>query len=480
MQFDTRSLWIYLHFPQLQLNLLEANNSSDAIACTLPRAIVDTATNRLCQVNAAAIQHGLALNSGLASASILCSELQLHEYDPDIETQHIKNIANYLYLFTSDIVLLAPKALALRAQNMLSLYGGLQGYWQVITQALATQNIDYIAASAYSVQAAKILALNSIELLSDNHKNISTALKRCALKYSDIDPKDTHKLSRIGINTYADLLSLPLDEVANRVSRSSMAVINELQGKQAAKLVFYQPQAKYSEYLELLYEITNSDRLLPIIHLMLKKLSSFLLMRNAHCLQISISFIQREHPSLEHAFNSIRAIYKDQEWLEIIQLKLESIKFESPVYALTLNCQQYEVAEVANDDMFAHKSSHVAALNLLSRLQSKLGEQQVSRLCFAPDHRPEHNTCLAKLSQKTNKNSCSYIVFADRPGLLLPQPEPLNLQLEVINGPERIQTGWWDDQAINRDYFIAQHKNGQQLWIFRTPEQEWFIHGFFI
>ena len=70
--------------------------------------------------------------------------------------------------------------------------------------------------------------------------------------------------------------------------------------------------------------------------------------------------------------------------------------------------------------------------------------------------------------------------MADRPGLLLPQPQPLNLQVEVIKGPERIQTGWWDDKPIKRDYYIGQSRDGQQVWIFKTPNKEWYLHGYFI
>lgn len=157
--------------------------------------------------------------------------------------------------------------------------------------------------------------------------------------------------------------------------------------------------------------------------------------------------------------------------------------FSSPVYALSIHCSQYEVASIANDDMFANKSSHVAALTLLSRLQSKLGKANVKRLHFVPDFRPESSSLQTSINQDkaanraSNKNSH---IFADRPGLLLPQPLPLSMQVEVIKGPERIQTGWWDDKPINRDYYIGQSRNGQQVWIFKTPNKQWYLHGYFI
>ena len=480
MQFDTRSLWIYLYFPQLQLDLLQSSNEQAL-------GIVDTSNNQLCQLNQKALKSGVKLGMGLASASLVYPDLCLHEYNQDVESNAITNRANKLYLFTSDIVLMPPQAIVLRAQNMLSLYGGLQDYWQVIQQCLeqylSEQHLKYIASSAYSVQGAKVLALSGQQLISQERKIIQEKLLRCSLSVSDIDPKDLDKLMRIGVKTYADLAQLALPEVANRVSRFSMSVINELAGKQAARLKFYQPTPSYHDYLELLYEVSNSDKLLPIIHRCINKLSEFLLLRNAHCLSISTTFFQRDHAPIEQIFNSIRPIYKACDWLDIISLQIESMLFSSPVYALSIHCSQYEVASIANDDMFANKSSHVAALTLLSRLQSKLGKVNVKRLHFVADFRPESSSLQTSINQDNAVNKASSKnsqIFADRPGLLLPQPLPLRMQVEVIKGPERIQTGWWDDKPINRDYYIGQSPNGQQVWIFKTPNKQWYLHGYFI
>lgn len=359
MQFDTRSLWIYLYFPQLQLDLLQASEAP-------PVAIVNTRCNALCQINPAALQQGVKLGMGLASASLIYPNLRLHEYKEKIETQALTNIAKQLYLFTSDIALIPPKGIALRAQNMLTLYGGLNNYWEVIKHSLAAQHIHFIAAGAYSVQAAKLLAVSGKAIISESRECIDKKLLTCPLSLSEIDPKDLHKLTRIGIKNYADLMQLALPEIANRVSRCSMSVINELAGKQATQVKFYQPTHTYYDYIELLYEINISGNLEPVLASCLHKLSEFLRLRNAHCLSINMMFYQREHDPIKHTFNSLRAIYKSSDWLDIIALQLDAISFASPVYGISISCPQYEIASIANDDMFSQKSTHLASLSLLS------------------------------------------------------------------------------------------------------------------
>ncbi len=64
-----------------------------------------------------------------------------------------------------------------------------------------------------------------------------------------------------------------------------------------------------------------------------------------------------------------------------------------------------------------------------------------------------------------------------RPSILLPEPEALTESVTLSQGPERIVSGWWDGEKIIRDYFIAHSENGRWLWVFRTPDKQWFLHG---
>jgi len=80
---------------------------------------------------------------------------------------------------------------------------------------------------------------------------------------------------------------------------------------------------------------------------------------------------------------------------------------------------------------------------------------------------------------------------------LLAPPEPLperesrplleGRPLQLLSGPERIESGWWDADLAERDYFIAQATDGALVWIYRArlplsaqgQAQGWFLHGRF-
>ena len=80
-------------------------------------------------------------------------------------------------------------------------------------------------------------------------------------------------------------------------------------------------------------------------------------------------------------------------------------------------------------------------------------------------------------------------IEAPRPVWLLREPRPLAGLIEaqpwvLREGPERIESGWWDGADVRRDYFVAESPSGEVAWIFRdhrrgTDDGEWFIHGIF-
>ena len=48
--------------------------------------------------------------------------------------------------------------------------------------------------------------------------------------------------------------------------------------------------------------------------------------------------------------------------------------------------------------------------------------------------------------------------------------------------PERIEAGWFDGQPVCRDYHVAEGLDHRLCWAFRerrSPNQGWFLHGWF-
>jgi protein ImuB len=101
-----------------------------------------------------------------------------------------------------------------------------------------------------------------------------------------------------------------------------------------------------------------------------------------------------------------------------------------------------------------------------------------------PDHRPEL-AFRKSLPGRAGDALCDLY----RPLWLLPRPLRMRADgllpktdtpLTLLDGPERVETGWWDDFDVKRDYFVARDAAGARLWIYRNRDGSgWFLHGMF-
>ena len=100
------------------------------------------------------------------------------------------------------------------------------------------------------------------------------------------------------------------------------------------------------------------------------------------------------------------------------------------------------------------------------------------------EHRPQYawrsQSLLADWATTTRDEPPPYL---QRPLWMLPEPAllPADCRLQLITGPERLETGWWDEDGISRDYYTAADPGGRRLWVFRNRNRasSWYLHGYF-
>lgn len=191
-----------------------------------------------------------------------------------------------------------------------------------------------------------------------------------------------------------------------------------------------------------------------------------------------------------------------------------------------IHCVRMEVAEAAPlkirqqtlFDVEPGQKEAVAFQQFVERLGSRLGNQAVLRVQPAPDAQPEYacdyvawiedSTQVGKgLNESSVKSRAALVSRSDtapflalartRPLRLFARPEPLriltpipsgpprrmwwgNRQLDIVRawGPERIETGWWRDDDIRRDYYRLETDRRDHLWIFHCLQSDqWYIQG---
>lgn len=462
------ALYLYLQFPALQ---------PDSLGCTAQQLPVAVVNDQHCivQLNPLAGQHGITLNMALGTAAALCHNLQLLPYQAQLQLSILQSVAQQLYQVTADIALDPPDGLYIRLCNMLQLYQGLSGYWQALNNELKLLPYRYYYASGATPFAAKCLARQQLNLLTDKADVIDTALQRSPLSFTALDTDTRQQLQRLGITTLGQLLALSQAELARRFDSNLLSYLGRLRGNFYHALHYIQPAQRFSRYVELLYDILDTAVLHPPLHTLLQQLEQQLLRINGACHQLQLSLLFRAMAPYRLTIGSAHSEYRAANWLKLCQLQLEKLQLTEPVSGLQLEVSDFVPQHSQSDDLFQPVQGAVSALQLVSLLQARLGSTAVSGLTLQNQHLPEQAS-KRPLPLQAGKSDVTALPL--RPAFLLAKPQRLTEAVEINHGPERLCPDSWalDTQ---RDYFIGRNNKGQWLWLYRTAQQQWFVQGLF-
>ncbi len=504
----------------------DGNCGNDQKASNKPIAIIDTQHHQVIQLNPAAQQQGVSLMMGLATAAALCNELHVIPYDERLEQQELSRIVEHLYDNVADIACDGATGLYLRFGNMLRLYNGIEPLAAKLHQLLGGLAVRYHYASAYSPTAAKVLAESKFDCFEEDKKRIDKVLAKLPVTHVFKQTLEQQQLARLGIEHLSQLQQLPIADLSKRFSQSFLHDYLRLMGKKLMNIEFYQPKPHFYYHLELLYEISRVEVLLKPVALVLDKLAHFLLVRSYASHMLTLTCYYRDGSDIRWEIHSAEPCDSAAQWHQLIALQLAKIRFTQPVVAIALDCTQLALKTSITPDLFAANVPRLNLLTLVSLLQAKLGQEHVQKLNTNAEHQPELANQMISVWQSDNEANkrdvlkterAAFQHFPDhmphhsfrnksqndpqnslqdkpddkpqgkyllnhspilRPSYLLVTPEPLTERVSIIHGPERIETGWWQ-QTVVRDYFVAYNEQKQWCWVYRDHESRWFLHGYF-
>ncbi len=477
--------WLYLHFPQLQLDALDRQRDTGDMGDTATRPqtsaciIVHPEHYGVCQLDEQARHQGVKIGMGLATASALCHPLTIIRLDPSFERQRLQELAQHLYQITADIALFEPDGMVLEVDAMLNLYGTLDAYLDAIQSLLQQQGVSARLALADTPLAARTLARHASSTFSRDSSAISRQLDVLPLEALELPSRQREQLRRLGLHRLTDIEALSRKELGVRFGASLLHSLDQLRGKRPTPLHFYQPREVFSHSMQLEYEIRHSDALLFPSQRLLQQLQQFLQIASARIqsLRLILGFREAGEQCLE--LHSAEPERQSAVWRQLLQLKLERVRLQAPVIQLRLESGPLLSEQAQHPDLFAARQ-RLSPGHLISRLQAKLGQDALHRIQVQEDYRPEHAFSYHGVDSTQSPPASHHMLeHCVRPSLLLEKPERLSDTIRIIHGPERIQTAWWSEHAICRDYFVATNAKGQTLWVFRDPQQNWFVHGLF-
>ncbi|MGE0622585.1 MAG: DNA polymerase Y family protein [Pseudomonadales bacterium] len=489
-------LWLALQFPHLGLEVWEQTGSAAVAGRLRPTVLVEQ--NRVVLCNEPARTSGIQPGASLATAHSISGDLTHHQRDADRERARLRFLGAILYRFSAQVSLEPPDALVLEIGGSLELFGD--------PAALAREARDLCRSLGHEVRwqlaatpgAALAMAAAGVARLTD-----------VPLIHARLPDGDRHleRLANMGLNTLAPLLELPDVELGRRFGPALVDHLARLAGRIPDPKRFLEPDARFDQSLYLLEPIRDKAALLagagpgsgpgsgPMERL-LADLEQWLISHQLGAEQLIWTF--STHAGDEQVCMPVtfaRALQSRQAFLNVIRLRLERVSLPEDVLSLRLEARHLVPWLGGSRQLFGSFSGQpveggltaAEVGELIDQLRARLGNGACSRIATNDQHAPEsawHTVPVSTSGSLTRSHADRHADRpsdrpSDRPLWLFDPPRPTKRDhLELLKGPERIQTEWWQ-LPVRRDYYVANLDNGARCWAFVDGENRWYLHGYF-
>jgi protein ImuB len=517
-------LWIALHLPSLSLESFAATLPPADDADGAPRAVALMDTHHIVAANAAARALGVKPGLKRATALALAPNIVLGQADAVRDRHAITAVAHAALAFTPSVSLEpvdtpegAPHTVLLEVQASLRYFGGRTTLLRRLQAALAPLSHTVHCGTAPTAQGAAWLAALP-EAPHGRHAPDLPMLDRLLDEVPVWLPGPAREhweaLQGMGLHRLSDLRGLPRSGLARRFGEPLLDAIDRARGSRPDPRSWVGLPDRFDSRLELFARADTTEQVLHGASMLLARLTAWASAQHALVARFTLR-MQHEprhrHDAATPADTCLEISLAEPSrdiahLLVLLRERLAHLQLAAPTLDLRLVCDDVVHRAPPNSELFpTAKSEREGLVRLVERLQARLGPERVQRLVPVQDHRPECATAAvavdpAALPRKPAGSSSA----ADappagplRPVWLLPEPEPLperqlrplldGQPLQLLCGPERIESGWWDAALAERDYFIAQAGDGALVWIFRArlpmsaaaQGPGWFLQGRF-
>ncbi len=404
---------------------------------------------------------------------------------------------------------------------------------------------SFVMSCSSSPLASTLMAHNGIELdimrledmkfdgaencdlkqLVPGKQQLKSVLGDIHLSATDLPAKIVESLGRCGLKTLRDLWRLPRADLARRFGSGLLDYLDKACGEEHDLRKSLIPATRFFQCVEFPMETSNTKWILIAAERLLEKVEDFLEKRSSGVEKVIFGLChsrnQNRRPSRygveSHTVDrnitrisviSRQAHGKASQFLSLFAEKLERIDIHFPVSSVSLRVDDVLVCERQTDDLFSYQLGRsVAGVQkwgqLVDVLAARLGYRMIYCVVAVDDHRPELAWRYGSpvMTPKENKQTGGEKgkQFTDkpvsrRPCWLLPNPIKIttahflssnNLDNHRI---ERLESGWWQEQDIRRDYSLAETRYGSRCWIYRDlnesadgvkEDQAWYMHGLY-
>jgi protein ImuB len=496
LAFEPRELWVAAHAPQLALCALRTPGSS------APLVVVDgeDRNQRILAADDCALATGVRIGMTLGAALAVAPDLEPRPRDAARELALLRQLTAVAAEFTPRVSIESPDSLLLEIKPSIRLFGGLRELCRKLranalaNPALARAGLVPHFTLAPTALSALVTARAGARCFITDPAVLPARLKPLPLTVLRWPEQENQRLLAMGVRTLGELMRLPRAGFAKRFGPTQLADLDRLLGRRADPRRRLARRERYVGKLDFDHELEDHDRILQALQPLLGELEQFLRMRQRGITALQCRF---HHYRAAPTACVLRLATPEADAARLTALlreRLATLALPEPVRRCELRSGALGARALVSRALWSPgERGHASAGEmpaLVEHLRARLGERAVYGIERVFEHRPERAWRVAEPSLGAGGAvGMPARQHPSRPLWLLHEPAELAAQrgrprhhgpLALLSGPERIESGWWDEADVERDYYVARDPHGSLLWIYRAcASRRWFLHGFF-
>jgi protein ImuB len=409
--------------------------------------------------------------------------------------------------FTSLVSIEMPNALLLEIKGSVKLFGSLAVLHAGIDAAWSRLSLRAHSATAPTTLAALWFARAGKQACIEDPGQLPGGLAELPIACTSWDAEWLQTLRAMGVTRVGELLRLPRGGISRRLSPAAVLDLDIALARQAAPRRSFVPRERFRERCDFETEIETVVYLQKALEPLTLRCAQFLRERQAGVLALELKLRHRVIPVTRVRLGLASITSERRRLADVLDEKLNRLELAAPVSGMELVSGSLQPLSAASLDVFAgmragdlRGGGRDTAPQLVERLRARLGEEAVYGVVPIAEHRPEaawqrihelHLTSAMRVGDVRVPGMRAPDVRVDdmpRPVWLLDEPVLLSADLQPLpqgglileQGPERIESGWWDGKDVARDYYIARQIHGARWWVFQERQtKSWYLHGVF-
>jgi protein ImuB len=450
--------------------------------------------NRIHCLNAEAERLGLHRGMPFSDARAYCPALQSRPADPFGDVRFVHILRRWATRYCPWVGIEEGDGLVLDITGSAHLFGGEAMMLADMRQRLGRAGVSVRIGLADSRGAAWALAHHGEGCAAPGEP--LAALEDLPVAALRLDDPTSTALQRLGLRRIGELAAAPRAPLTRRFGPGVLMRLDQALGRQPEQITPLAEPPHYGVRITLPDPIGLHDDVMAGTARLLDQLCAKLTSQETGARRLCLTLRRVDQDAQSVELRLARSLRDPHRLLTLFERGVSEVDAGFGIDQLRLEATRVE-------PLPAQQISHVASGrkdqldDLVSRLGTRIGLENIQRFLPADSHIPERSFLIAPAAW--SEAGGPWAAPRPRP-LRLFAPEPIAgagprpprqfrwrrmaLTTAHATGPERITPEWWLEDANwrsgVRDYWRVDTRQGRRLWLYYTPQSPgWFVQGEF-